>query len=67
MTIKEVEVRLEEIKKWDGDAENQHILEDKLYHDVLETIAYSMSQDSYTVLAQLALKTKDIKFRRHCA
>lgn len=62
MTLDEVYERLAEIDREKNDDERAHGLEDQLYIDVLAHLAASGE-----ALAGLALKARDIKFRRWCA
>lgn len=48
-----------------GDDEAAHSLEDQLFFDVLTEIAAGASDAR--VLARLAIRSRELKFARHCA
>lgn len=66
MTKTEVRQRIEGIRKAHGDEESAHAQEDRLYQDVLASIANGTCEDVQEV-ARLCLLTKDIEFARWCA
>lgn len=63
MDIKDVEARLGEIELYADDYERAHSLEDKLWEDVLTTLA---ERDGCEI-AREALKSRDIEFPRYSA
>jgi hypothetical protein len=63
MTIDKVQKALAEIKKTKGDAEKAHDLEDRLYKDVLRSIADGNCDDPIAVSHE-ALKASKIPFPR---
>lgn len=68
MLIRDVEkrVKLIEILVDSGDYEGAHSDEDQLYLDLLTAIANG-SCSAPQVCAQVALRTQQLKFDRHCA
>lgn len=66
MTIEEVEAEVERIRAMRGDDESAHSAEDRLWENVLRTIASGYG-DKPSSLAAAALKTADIDFARWCA
>lgn len=65
MTIEEIRVRVEGIRKSTYDDEACHSSEDALWRDVLEAIASGASNAQE--LAAEAIKTQEIDFARWCA
>lgn len=63
MEIKDVIDGVKEIKEEQSDPEVAHLLEDNLYEQVLNEIAFGKCSNSKKI-AKEALKTKDIPFRR---
>lgn len=63
MDIKDVIDQVKEIKEEQSDPEVAHLLEDNLYEQVLNEIAFG-SCSNPKIFAKQALKTKDISFRR---
>ncbi|MEY8531592.1 hypothetical protein [Lactobacillus taiwanensis] len=63
MDIKDVIDQVKEIKDKELDPEVAHLLEDNLYEQVLNEIAFGKCSNSKKI-AKEALKTKDILFRR---
>lgn len=63
MEIKDVIDQVKEIKEEQSDPEVAHLLEDSLYEQVLNEIAFGKCSNSKKI-AKEALKTKDIPFRR---
>lgn len=62
MTVNDIRKRIKEIEAKEGDDEWQHVLEGKLYIDVLEAIAEG---DLYAKeLAREALKARELDFSR---
>lgn len=66
MTPTEVRQRIEGIRKARCDEESAHAQEDRLYRDVLESIAKGTCDDVQEV-ARLCFLTKDIAFARWCS
>lgn len=66
MTLHDVEVALESIRRIADDDEAAHGLEDDLYTHVLEAIRDGVAEDP-VMMAALALTSKDIHFARWCA
>lgn len=65
MTVNDVKKRVAKIAATKGDDEVAHSMEDSLYEDVLQAIADNHPDPGG--LAAEALKTRDIRFDRHCA
>ena len=63
MEIKDVIEQVKEIKEEQSDPEVAHLLEDNLYEQVLNEIAFGKCSNSKKI-AKEALKTKDIPFKR---
>ncbi|MBD0888705.1 hypothetical protein GRI01_00410 [Lactobacillus gasseri] len=63
MEIKDVIDGVKEIKEEQSDPEVAHLLEDNLYEQVLNEIAFGKCSNSKKI-AKEALKTKDIPFSR---
>lgn len=63
MDIKDVIDGVKEIKEEQSDPEVAHLLEDNLYEQVLNEIAFGKCSNSKKI-AKEALKTKDIPFKR---
>ncbi len=66
MTINECKNLLKEIKKHQDDDEKAHGMEDDFYSRVLSSIAAETAEDPVE-MANIALKTKELKFSRWCA
>lgn len=66
MTIDEIKKRINEIRERSGDDESAHGLEDKLYYDILVSIADGSTDDAQGI-AREAIKTQAIRFSRWCA
>jgi hypothetical protein len=68
MTVDGIRKRLDDIKRSvrDGDNENAHVVEDRLYRDVLQVIA-SVDNGYPGELAREALKSIEIDFVRNCS
>lgn len=66
MTIDKVQKALAEIKDITSDAEKAHSREDRLFVDVLRSIADGNCDDPIAVSHE-ALKALKIDFPRHCA
>ena len=66
MTLKEVTDRVAAIYRMRGDDEAAHGAEDKLYADVLRSIADGTAKDP-AALAVVALTTSEFDFARWCA
>lgn len=66
MEIKDVIEQVKEIKDEELDPEVAHLLEDNLYEQVLNEIAFGNCSDPKS-FAKEALNTKNISFRRWCA
>lgn len=62
MTIEEIEKRLVKIMSGWSDVEYQHMVEEKLYIDVLKAIADGIKNPSE--LAKKALEAQDIEYPR---
>ena len=69
MTIKEIQERVGHIRNSKEDYEYAHGEEDVLYHDFVKHVAKANVSDLYKLgkMAQEILKTKRIRFARHCA
>jgi hypothetical protein len=65
ITRKQVLARLEDIKCMDGDCEMAHSAADKLYLDVMKTIASYGGHPG--ALARTVLHVEEIEFDRWCA
>lgn len=66
MILGEVKARVEEIANLHDD-EAQHSREDALWKDVLQAIMSAKTLKEAKQLAQEALKTRDLEFKRWCA
>ena len=64
MKLADVRRKLQLIQSLSGDAELAHMEEKALYESVLETIASARWLDSPAVLANEALKAREIRFPR---
>lgn len=67
MIIKDVEKALLDIAECAGDPERAHILEDKLYREILLEISTSIGPNQWRDLATAALRSSLIDFPRWCA
>ena len=65
-TVAEVQRRVAEIAAMADDEERAHAAEDQLHQHVLWSIAHGQAEDARR-LAEAALTTREIKFRRWCA
>ena len=70
MTIHDINLHIQAIHEEIGDYETQHRLEDRLYLAFVEYVA-SLKDKAFDKelfdKAQAVLKTRDIRFPRHCA
>lgn len=67
MTVEDVKAAVKQIRERCGeDYESAHGMEDLLYKNVLRAIARGKAEDPKKLAAE-ALKTRNIKFPRHCA
>lgn len=66
MTVDEIKLRVEEIRKVAHDDERAHCEEDDLHRDVLSAIADGSAEDP-AACAAAALETRSISFARWCA
>jgi hypothetical protein len=62
ITLRDVEERVEDIRRRAGDDEAAHSREDALYRDVLESIA--MGGGEWAPIAAAVLRTSEIEFDR---
>lgn len=68
LTMEEIEIRLEQIRRASGDYELAHILEDRLRDDVLSAISSGGIDGADVRLAASAVLTSaDVEFPRYCA
>lgn len=69
MDIKEVKLRIAKIENISGDDEVAHSMEDKLFHEFVESIIQGeyKSWDEIIDVAKELYKVRDIDFERWCA
>jgi hypothetical protein len=66
ITVEQVKLEVERIRKMAGDDESAHAAEDDLHQNVLTAIMNGECEDP-KVCAREAMRTQDIEFARWCA